>query len=192
MSATQQQIPLADPAVLLKGLRDIHLPADPGWWPLAPAWWILIFVFLVVLVSIFAYLKKRSVLQKERAILEQYNHRLKAVLQQFEGHQNKQLLLQECSMLLRQLSIVQDESTANITGRQWIDHLDNLFDSNVFNNGIGQLFAEAHYRSDVDYDAGLLIVLMKDCLQQFLNQQLLNQRLPNQLVDQQPTEAQNA
>ena len=23
-------------------LRDLHLPAEVGWWPLAPGWWVLI------------------------------------------------------------------------------------------------------------------------------------------------------
>lgn len=28
----------ADP---LAELRDLHLPPDPGWWPLAPGWWLV-------------------------------------------------------------------------------------------------------------------------------------------------------
>ena len=26
----------------LSGLRDIHLPKEPSWWPLAIGWWIVI------------------------------------------------------------------------------------------------------------------------------------------------------
>ncbi|MEP6880575.1 MAG: DUF4381 domain-containing protein, partial [Dokdonella sp.] len=29
-------------------LRDIHLPADPSWWPPAPGWWILAAILLGV------------------------------------------------------------------------------------------------------------------------------------------------
>ena len=30
-------------------LRDIHLPADPGWWPPAPGWWLLAAVLVALL-----------------------------------------------------------------------------------------------------------------------------------------------
>ena len=33
----------------LSQLRDIHLPADPHWWPPAPGWWILLFICLLLL-----------------------------------------------------------------------------------------------------------------------------------------------
>ncbi|MDG2500905.1 MAG: DUF4381 domain-containing protein [Porticoccaceae bacterium] len=41
----------------LAQLRDIHLPADISWWPLAPGWWVLI----VVLVFLFGWIISKMV-----------------------------------------------------------------------------------------------------------------------------------
>ncbi|MDH3546898.1 MAG: DUF4381 domain-containing protein, partial [Gammaproteobacteria bacterium] len=31
-------------------LRDLHLPAEIGWWPLAPGWWLVITLALIGIV----------------------------------------------------------------------------------------------------------------------------------------------
>ncbi|MYE13551.1 MAG: DUF4381 family protein, partial [Gammaproteobacteria bacterium] len=33
----------------VNGLRDIHEPLPPGWWPPAPGWWLVTLVVVVVL-----------------------------------------------------------------------------------------------------------------------------------------------
>ncbi len=46
----------ADP---LAQLRDIHLPAEISWWPLAPGWWLLIIVLAVTAGWIISNVVKR-------------------------------------------------------------------------------------------------------------------------------------
>ena len=36
----------------IDGLRDLHLPMEPGWWPPAPGWWVIAVLMLLVLVAV--------------------------------------------------------------------------------------------------------------------------------------------
>lgn len=59
-------------------LRDIHLPDDVPWWPLANGWWLLIALFIIVIICIYCfrrYLLKRHSLsylaKKELCLIQQ-------------------------------------------------------------------------------------------------------------------------
>ena len=52
-------------------LRDIHLPAAPGWWPPAPGWWILAGIVLAVLVVLWRVWSRRRRLAQARVRLVQ-------------------------------------------------------------------------------------------------------------------------
>ena len=42
-------------------LRDIHLPTEISWWPLAPGWWIVIgLILLGIVISIFLYRRQQA------------------------------------------------------------------------------------------------------------------------------------
>ncbi len=45
---------MANPELLAK-LKDVHLPAEVSWWPLAIGWWLLIFFFISALVAFIIY-----------------------------------------------------------------------------------------------------------------------------------------
>lgn len=48
-------------------LRDVQLPAAPGWWPLPPGWWLVIAVIAVVAVVLLAALALGVRRQRARA-----------------------------------------------------------------------------------------------------------------------------
>ncbi len=56
-TGTQAGDPLAE-------LKDIHLPADISWWPLAPGWWMLMILCIVLLAGSYGFyhfvIKKRA------------------------------------------------------------------------------------------------------------------------------------
>lgn len=87
----------ADP---LAQLRDIHLPADISWWPLAPGWWVLI-IALGLLIG-WAITK---LVQRYRARL--YRRQALAALEQLETASAGTSLFPEVFAILKQ--------TANIS-----------------------------------------------------------------------------
>ena len=50
-------------------LRDIHLPAPLGWWPLAPGWWIVGALVFALLIAGLIWLWKRQNRQPQGATL---------------------------------------------------------------------------------------------------------------------------
>jgi len=101
----------------LQGLHDIHLPADPHWWPLAPGWWIIISV-LVMTFFVFFFLKWRKY-RWQRTVLAEIEH----IIRTQETDRSSQLA--KLSALLRRVSLrrfPQDE-VANLYGQEWLQFL---------------------------------------------------------------------
>lgn len=46
-------------------LRDVHLPPEPAWWPLAPGWWIVVGI-LVLLLAVPLLLRARRARRRRR------------------------------------------------------------------------------------------------------------------------------
>lgn len=53
-------------------LRDIHLPAEPSWWPPAPGWWVLAGLLLIALLMGFWWWQRRRRRRagRQRIVLE--------------------------------------------------------------------------------------------------------------------------
>ncbi len=136
-------------------LRDIKLPSEPGFWPLAPGWWLLL--ILLSLVLIWLAIKWYRYHQKKRRWLA-INEQLSALEFAYKKDQDKRQLLTEISVFLRRFvkyQLRQDQATT-LVGEQWIAYL-NLYDpKQPFAAYLSALTAGV-YQADCDYDAeGLL------------------------------------
>lgn len=102
---------------LLTQLRDIHLPADVSWWPLALGWWILIALILISTIY-FIVRYKRSRLRNRYSCL---------ALKELDKLHNKPDTnwLIELNVLLKRssLSHFKKSEVASLTEQQWIDFL---------------------------------------------------------------------
>ncbi len=112
------QIP-SDPLV---GLKDIHLPPQPGWWPPAWGWWLL----LILILAILFFLLKRWYRRQNRL------RPIKLALKELETFNftvtdptQRQLLLQQVSALMRRFSLAffEDKEIAELCGEPWLDFL---------------------------------------------------------------------
>ena len=141
-------------------LRDIHLPAEPGWWPPAPGWGLLL-VLLVVLgcAALWWQRRRQRHNRSARVVARRELEKLRGRLATEPAEQ----IVRELSALLRRLaiSIYPRQEAAGLTGADWLGFLDRGVEEKVFSTGPGRLLIEAPYRPRVQ--AGELGPLFDAC-----------------------------
>jgi len=140
-------------------LRDIHLPADIGWWPLAPGWWLLLAMTLLLALGLGLLVRFRRRRRLRRLALAQLGN-----LQTLEGNQ----LAAALSRLLRQAALAHfpRHQVAGLTGAAWLQFLDRPFSDQPFQSGVGRCLVEAPYRNDVQVAGPDLLALARRWLKQ--------------------------
>ena len=151
----------------LAKLKDIHLPSDVSWWPLAPGWWgVLALFFIMMAVALYLYIRSQRK-TKQELVIEQS-------LQIFHSLQQQSLtpkeLLTELSELLRRtaISLYGRDATANLSGKKWLIFLNKHGATKAFTEGVGQAFQDQPYRPEVEYNRPALLGLTNHWLQQQL------------------------
>ena len=133
-------------------LRDLHLPPDPGWWPLAPGWWILIGV-AVLMAGWYAWLgwKRWRADRARRVALRE----LVWIEREYEQKGDGVRLARELSELLRRglLAYAPRAAVAGLTGERWLAWLDRGLQQPVFSEGPGRRIATLPYRNPEAVDA---------------------------------------
>lgn len=148
-------------------IRDIHLPENASWWPIAPGWWLLFLISLFFLVLIYKKLKQ----QKIKYVSKYNNHpniinkalkQLNNISQQTDDKQ----IIKQLSILLRRtaMSLYKNENVAGLTGNNWLYFLDNKGNTTEFSEGIGQALIAQPYQKKTDYPKKKLIKLTKKWL----------------------------
>ena len=130
----------------LAQLRDIRLPEEISWWPLAPGWWMLaLIIVIVVLVFIFLYVKNKHSL-KCQALCE-----LQALKSQSEKFTNTQLATQ-ISVLIRRLVLSQntDLHYAAMHGTQWQEFL--MTNSRSIPASFARVISHAPYVDNIQFE----------------------------------------
>lgn len=141
-------------------LRDIHLPADPGIWPLAVGWWVLIAIFAIV--AYFTY-KKWIKLKKLKQVNQLLQSELMSIRESFKQHQDKRLLAANISDLLKRFvrHVLKDSNATSLTGQEWINYLNSRVDSDVFCQYQTEL-TQAQYVKNIEYDVPSLLATVKN------------------------------
>ncbi len=142
-------------------LRDIHLPAEPGFWPPAPGWWILAVLLLALLAwATWVGLRRYRLLRQRQRILA-----MLAELEQETDTITPQSIAR-ISTLLRRLALMRypRQRVAALTGTDWLQFLDESGGNGRFSHGPGQVLASGPYQPSLpsDLDIGALSVLLRD------------------------------
>ncbi len=141
-------------------IRDLHLPAAIGWWPLAPGWWVVIAMAAVGLAFLIRkWLRTYSRGSARRHALRQ----LDLYSRDYLSHLNGVLIGTQLSELLRRTMLAYSPraDVAGLTGEAWLNWLDRDLDRSHFAAGDGRVLIEWPYRdpaSQVDKsDVGALV-----------------------------------
>lgn len=140
-------------------LRDIHLPPEIGWWPLAWGWWLLIGLVLLGLVTLVWWLLKRPTSPK-RINLSAQSSALQELTRIEQQYKNDPLgLVRELSVLLRRIaiSLYGRRSVAGLTGLSWLQFLDQQGGTPVFSQRFQQALTELPYRAQGSADVSTLV-----------------------------------
>ena len=127
-------------------LRDIHLPASPDIWPPAPGWWLVATLLLFVIGwGLYKYLVYRYRQREIQAMIK----KLQPIEQRLLKKPDNETLA-ELNILLRRLALMHypREQIASLNGKNWLEFLDQSGHTNRFSQDIGQVLADAPYRSN--------------------------------------------
>jgi hypothetical protein len=136
-------------------LRDIHLPEQISWFPPALGWWLLIIFVPILSYFLIAWLqkifRKTAVKDAQKLLLQLQNNTELSPLEK----------VVELSTLLRRVAISiesKKDKIAGLTGRAWLDYLDNSLENAPFKNGVGRCLADAPYQKElpINIDLGAL------------------------------------
>lgn len=125
-------------------LRDIHLPAEPSWWPPAPGWWLVAALVGVAL----AFAWRAWAARKHRARLQ------RALRDELEAlrrdHPSPAAQVAAMSMLLRRAAKRYAPEALALRDAAWLAFLDAGDPQRPFSQGAGRLLIDGPYRRDVD------------------------------------------
>lgn len=130
----------------LSGLRDIHIPEEPSWWPLAIGWWIVIGA--VIIISIIGTI----------IFLKWYHHprqyALRELKKTYEESSNIILLARCISILLKRIALMQYPRTkvAALSDEKWRQFLIQKT-GKTFSDTQLNLLAEATYMPEQNLPA---------------------------------------
>jgi hypothetical protein len=144
-------------------LRDVHLPDPVSWWPTAPGWWLLkVIVIMLVILAVWLGKKRRHPAPAKLAMGE-----FDKLRSAFENHGDKKRLVREISVLLRRtcMTYTAREQSAALTGDAWIEQLNTLGETPVFDQALAGLLLNAPYNRDDNIDEQALLNVCRQWLQ---------------------------
>ena len=111
--------------ILSQQLRDVHLPEQAGWWPLAIGWWILIALIVVAIAVSIVYLVQHK---KRNRYRTQALQQLQKCYSKWQSKQDTVSYLQSVNAVLKRsvLHIGDTNGLIKLTGNDWIKALNRL------------------------------------------------------------------
>lgn len=132
----------------LQQLRDVHLPADPSWWPPALGWWLMAIATIVLI-----YLGIRTALSwwRKGAPLRYAKKLHAANMTAFAaGDITATQFTQRSNELLKRLLAVayQRQELTSLSGDAWLNALDEIAQAPVFSTGSGRSLGDERFKPE--------------------------------------------
>ena len=147
---------------LLQQLRDIHLPAEPAWWPPAPGWWLLALITLGLAIWLGSRLRAAYRRRQPVKLARQYYDDLYDAFGR--GEIDGPAYLQQTNELLKRLYVhgVGDDRARSANDAQWLAYLDEQSGSTSFSNGPGAQLSNQRFRPSPEADPDSLHPLVAE------------------------------
>ncbi len=127
-------------------LKDIHLPAEPGIWPIAPGWWgVLLFAILLIVALVFIIKKYQRGAAKREALIK-----LQQIESEYQADKDSGRYFSDISKLLRRAAIhaFSRQACAGLSGEAWLQFLQNHSKDGGFIDGVGRDLVEAQFKPE--------------------------------------------
>ena len=137
---------------LLQQLRDIHLPADPSWFPPAPGWWVLVVFALGLLLwaawRIAAWQEARKPIKSARRIY------LSLCADRSAGALDDRDFLHAVNELLKRLLIhgLGEQEARRANDQTWLELLDQRSETTAFSQGAGRALGNQRFGPEPEVD----------------------------------------
>lgn len=137
---------------LLQQLRDIHLPAEPSWWPPAPGWWLLAAVAIALLIWALRELRRAWLRRQPLKLARGYYADVYAAFQ--AGDIDGRTYLNRTNELLKRLYIhgLGDDEARAMSDDRWLAYLDARLGGNGFTSGPGRQLGNQRFQSAPEAD----------------------------------------
>ena len=147
---------------LLLELKDIQPPQEPAWWLVAPAHWIAIFL-LVCFAACIWFISRRRKANRLACLADQELQRIQSL---YTHNEDTRWLAIELSKWLKQVSILAfpTRQVESLSGKGWLEFLDESLGNKGFSDGIGQVFGNRIYSKQVNLEAVQLVQLCEQWL----------------------------
>ncbi len=136
----------------LQQLRDVHLPADPSWWPPAIGWWLT----ALGLAAALAWLAWRGwQAWRSRAPLRRAEILRQTLLADVRGQQlAADAYAHAINELLKRVLVVAygRRDLARLSGDAWLAALDRLAEGPLFSRGGASALGSERFQADPDID----------------------------------------
>ncbi|ACV27392.1 DUF4381 domain-containing protein [Kangiella koreensis] len=133
-------------AQLLEQLRDIHLPDDVSWWPLAIGWWVV----LAIIIAVITLLIAKAIVQQRR---KRYARFALIELEDIKHSDNKDWLIQTHQIMRRaSLCYFPKSQVASMDTKHWVILLYQT-GSDIWTQQNLQLLEEGVYRNPDTIDS---------------------------------------
>lgn len=142
-------------------IKDIHLPDEIIWWPLAPVWWFVLLsaLFLALLI----YRKHHTATARHKILLNEAQHLLERISQQ----QDDQAVIREVSVLLRRtaMSLYGRHRVAGLSAQSWLAFLDKTGGTQAFTDGAGSALLDQPYKKHSQFEREKILGMARQWLE---------------------------
>lgn len=140
-------------------LKPLMMPPPVHWWPLAPGWWGIIGIVLLIMIASVAWFIYRKGHMKRWA-----KKQLRMAYQDYLGHKQKSVFIQQMSYLLRQICLAKKPEAASLTGDEWLVVLEQMSPVPVVRTELGTWLIKAPYASEMACETAPIESLYQLCL----------------------------